>query len=102
MTRIIFSSLAIVAMFATSAAPAAGQAGLSGQQPVPCDRTNRSAEHCPEPSGSSSVPPAIPQGPVQMHDSSMPPGHLLSIAKPKPQIEKTGVIWSLAPWPRRC
>ena len=49
MTRTILSSFAFVAMLATSAPPAASQAGLSGQQPVPCDCTNCSAEHCPKP-----------------------------------------------------
>ena len=51
MIRIILSSLAVVAMFATSAAPAASQAKMTGQQPVPCDCSNCSAKHCPKPGG---------------------------------------------------
>jgi hypothetical protein len=57
MTRTILSSLAVVAMLATSATPAASQAGLSGQQPVPCDCTNCSAEHCPKPGGGGLLGP---------------------------------------------
>jgi len=55
MTRIMLSSLAVVALLATSATPAASQAGLSGQQPVPCDCTNCSAEHCPKPGGAGTI-----------------------------------------------
>ncbi len=42
-------SIAVVAMLTASSTPTAGQTGLSGQQPVPCDCTNCSADHCPKP-----------------------------------------------------
>lgn len=51
MTRNILSAVAAAAMLAMSTAPGASQAELSGQQPVPCDCTNCSAEHCPKPGG---------------------------------------------------
>ena len=55
MTRTILSTLAVVAMLATGATPAASQAGLSGQQPVPCDCIECSAEHCPKPGESQGL-----------------------------------------------
>jgi hypothetical protein len=49
MTRTILTSVAVLAMLAVSTITAVSQATLGGQQPVPCDCTNCSAEHCPKP-----------------------------------------------------
>ena len=88
MTRTILSSLAVVAMFATSAGPAASQADLGGQQPVPCDCTNCSAEHCPRRAATSMEGAPLSSAGQWIPDQPTVPGSLASPLETKPQGQR--------------